>query len=169
MGLEDGSRSIGITGETTPSSTDTRNKNGAIPCAPPPPPPQKNWAKFYSRPSADQKFSLAPLAPIHLDQKIFLTPLASKKTQEHWGGGGGGTRKPIFFLHFVLTAPCAKPETLHPLLPQSFDRTCVVRNKRNLQINHIPCSIFQLHISSTHGMASGRGTPPTAQPAITYL
>ena len=40
-----------------------------------PPPPPKDWAKFSSGPSADQEFSVAPLAPIRLDQKVYLAPL----------------------------------------------------------------------------------------------
>ena len=43
---------------------------------PPPPRPPKDWAKFYSGPSADQKFSVAPSAPL--------------KTGHHRRGGGGG-------------------------------------------------------------------------------
>ena len=39
-----------------------------------PPTPLKEWAKFSSRPSADQKFSSVPSAPLN---------------QHHLGGGGG--------------------------------------------------------------------------------
>ena len=79
---------------------------GASPVSPPPPPhsaplgkgashtthpptitpPLKYWAKFSSRPSADQKISLAPLVPISSDQKFSSAPLGPLKTQHHSGG-----------------------------------------------------------------------------------
>ena len=52
--------------------------------------PPKDWAKFSSGPSADQKFSLAPLAPISSDQKFSSAPLKISTTG---GGGGGGLRQ----------------------------------------------------------------------------
>ena len=66
---------------------------GGVPAPPPPPrwtPPQKYWAKFSSRPSADQTFSLAPLVPISLDQKIFSSAFSASKNSAPPGGGGGG-------------------------------------------------------------------------------
>ena len=51
---------------------------GGVPHHPPTPCPSKDWAKFSSGPSADQKFSLVPLAP--------------PRTQ-HLRGGGGGQRR----------------------------------------------------------------------------
>ena len=54
-----------------------------------PPPPKHNWAKLCSALSANQKFSLAPSAPISLDQKFSSAPLPPLTTQHHRGGGGG--------------------------------------------------------------------------------
>ena len=44
------------------------------------PPPKRNWANFASGPSAYQKFSLVPLAPV-LASKLSSAPLASLRTQ----------------------------------------------------------------------------------------
>ena len=55
-----------------------------------PPPPLRYWAKFPFGTSADQKVSLASLAPIGLDQKFFSSaPSAPLKPQHHRRGGGG--------------------------------------------------------------------------------
>ena len=51
----------------------------------PPPPSAKDLAKFFSRPLANQNFSLVPSAPIRLDQNFSSAPL---KTQHPLGGGG---------------------------------------------------------------------------------
>ena len=56
--------------------------------ATPPPPPEKS---FSSGPSANQTFSLAPWAPISLDQKFSSAPL---KTQHH-AGEGGAKKSPV--------------------------------------------------------------------------
>ena len=53
------------------------------------PPQKKDWAKFSSGPSADQKFSLVPSAPISLDQKFSSAPSAPLKAGHHLEGGGG--------------------------------------------------------------------------------
>ena len=50
---------------------------------PPPPRPLKDWAKLSSGPSANHKFSLAPLAPMRLGQRI------SSKNSPPLGGRGG--------------------------------------------------------------------------------
>ena len=67
-----------------PPPPPTATQPGVMPI----PPPKKNWAKFPSGPLANQKFSLAPLAPVNLDRKISSAPL---KTQHHqnWGGWEG--------------------------------------------------------------------------------
>ena len=56
---------------------------------PPPPPswsaPLSDWAKNFPGPLGNQNFSLAPLAPVSLGQKVSSAPL---KTQHHGGGGG---------------------------------------------------------------------------------
>ena len=49
----------------------------------PPPPAVKDWAKFSSSPLADQKFSIAPLAPISSDKKFSSALLAPLETQHH--------------------------------------------------------------------------------------
>ena len=51
-----------------------------------PPTPLKDWAKFSSGPSAGQQCSLAPSAPISLDQKMSSVPSAPLKTQHHQRG-----------------------------------------------------------------------------------
>ena len=56
----------------------------------PPPFDFKDWAKIFSGPSANQKFSLAPSAPITLDQRFLSAPSAPLKPQHHRKGGGGG-------------------------------------------------------------------------------
>ena len=68
---------------------------GELPHHPPSPPPLtypppllKDWSKFSSGPLANQKFSLAPLAPISLNQQFSSTPSASLNTQHHPRGGG---------------------------------------------------------------------------------
>ena len=47
------------------------------------------WAKISSGPSANQQFSLAPLAAVSFDQKLSSAPPVPLKTQHHLGGGGG--------------------------------------------------------------------------------
>ena len=62
----------------------------ALPRPPHPSNPLKGWAKFSSGPSANQNFSLAPLAPISLDLILASVPSAPLKPQNRaWGGGGG--------------------------------------------------------------------------------
>ena len=57
---------------------------------PPPPTPLDPPPKFSSGPSVNQNISLAPSAPIGLDQKFVRAPLKS----EHQRGGGGGFPTP---------------------------------------------------------------------------
>ena len=52
---------------------------------PPGPPPPSDWAKFFSGPLANLKFSLAPLAPVNFGHKFSSGPLKLSTT------GGGGT------------------------------------------------------------------------------
>ena len=54
------------------------------PTHPRPPGPLNDWAKYSSGPSACQNFSLAPLAPISLDQEYSSAPSVPLKTQHHW-------------------------------------------------------------------------------------
>ena len=60
----------------------------------PPPPPLKDClqrcGQIFIQPSANQRFSLAPSAPISLDQKCSSRPSVPLKPQHHLGGGGGG-------------------------------------------------------------------------------
>ena len=55
---------------------------------PQPQPPEVIWTRFFSGPSADQKFSLMPSAPVS------SAPSVPLKTQHHFGGGGGLKRSP---------------------------------------------------------------------------
>ena len=59
-----------------------------------PPPPISCWAQCSSAPSANQNFSLAPSAPITLDQKFFSEPSRPLNTQHHLGGQGAGPPPP---------------------------------------------------------------------------
>ena len=68
------------------------------------PVPLKHWAKFSSRPLADQKFSLAPLAPISLDQKF-----SSVRLQLSTTCGGGGVLDPPPPLKGALPPPPPPP------------------------------------------------------------
>ena len=61
-------------------------------------PPSSDWAKIFSAPSANQQFSLVPLAPLSSGQKFSLAPLKTQHygewagplpSKEPWGGGGG--------------------------------------------------------------------------------
>jgi len=74
-------------------------------CPPPPPPPAKDAAKFFSRLSANPKFSLVLLAPISFGQKVssappkthswepgqaFLREFPMVKIGQRWPFGGWG-------------------------------------------------------------------------------
>ena len=71
------------------------------PTSPGPPPPfLSDGAKFFSGPSANQNFSVAPSAQVSLGQELSSAPLGPLKA-EHlrgwsgWAGGGGGTIRRI--------------------------------------------------------------------------
>ena len=86
--------------------------------SPPPPRPSKYWAKFPSGPSADQTFSLAPSAPIRLDQKFPSAPSAPPKTPHHRRGGGWTPPPPDPPTHTPVTQALPVP----PPPPQ---RVCI--------------------------------------------
>ena len=51
------------------------------------PHPFKNWAKSSSGPLGNQKCSLAPSAPISLEERVSSAPVAPLKHQHHRGRG----------------------------------------------------------------------------------
>ena len=54
------------------------------------PPPPKRLGQFSSAPLANQNFSLAPLAPMSFDEKIFFGAFGASKTSAPLERGGGG-------------------------------------------------------------------------------
>ena len=106
----------------------TEGGRGSHTTPPPAPPPLlKDWAKFSSGPSANQKFSLVPAAPNSLDQRFSSAPL---KTQ-HRAGGGGGSLKGALARGASLcgTSP---PVVQHPRSPspaQLFGQVCPLKER----------------------------------------
>ena len=102
----------------------------------PPPPPSSGWAKIFSGPSANHKFSSAPLVQVSLGQTISSAPLTTQgllrgrvpptapppPTQgffriiKNQGGGGPLPQSPLLP---SPKAPSAPPPKLPPPLPQN--------------------------------------------------
>ena len=89
-------------------STTQHQRGGGVQIPHPsaPPRPLRDWAKFCSRLSANQKCSLAPLAPVSSGQKSFLWPFALHYFGTSRGGWGVSPPPPPF------KSPSA-PQTLH--------------------------------------------------------
>ena len=65
-----------------------RSRPPPPPLKTPPPFPLSEWAKLFSRLSANQKFSLVPLVPLSFGQIFFSLALCPPSFQDQWGGGG---------------------------------------------------------------------------------